>query len=271
MRPIFSSRHSRISDGMKTKQPVVLKQPKIAAVTARNSEQKNFPWKPIFRIIFGVIVVVAVVWLLNSPLFIVKNIEVSGNKVIDKEKIAEIATINRNIWLYPVNDVVTKIKQQFPLVADVAVYRGLPNSIRVVVAEKIMAIEWKSNNKKFVLGLDGKLIVAENSNQSIPVVVDTTNFEPTEGKSIVTPGFVQFIINANTVFESAIGVQVDHFEVGATTFDVTVIPESGPKFILDSSRDPLVQLKAGKLVLDQHADAAKQYIDLRVPLRAYFQ
>jgi len=271
MRPIIRSRTGKLSVAEREKQPIVLKQPKIMAGAPIGAAKKRFPWKPILRILFFAVLAIILVWLLNSPIFTVRNIKISGNKTVSSESIAAVVPKNRNLWLYPINDTEAKIMKSSPLMADVQIYRGIPDNIKVVVAERVMALNWTSGGKEYVIGLDGRVITGSASSTDIPKVLDTSNLQPQTGAMVVTPGFVQFILSTTKVFSASTGLNIDHFEVGSTTFDVTVVPKAGPKIIMDSSRDPAVQLRAGKPVLDQFKDKIKQYLDLRVPLRAYFQ
>lgn len=253
------------------KEPTVLRQPKIAAVTPHMVEQKLFPWRPILRILLAAAVTAGVVWLLNSPIFMVRTVTVEGTKNVDKDLIIKQINTHSNLWLFPVASTEKKIKKASPLIADVAIYRGVPDALKVVIAERVMAVHWQSDGHDYVLGLDGKVIDQMTPSSGMPKVVDETNIQPSSGNTVVTAGFIQFVINTQQIFSKIIGKDIDHFEVGNTTFDLTVVPKDGPKLILDTIRNPDVQLSAGKLVLDQDKDKIKQYLDLRVPGKAYYQ
>lgn len=245
--------------------------PKIGMTTTRIREKRIFPWRPIFRIILVSTVVAAVVWAMYSSLFTVKTIAIEGTANVSKDVIEKQIPQNQNLWRFPAGTLESSIRRSSPYIADVAIYRGIPNAVRVVVVERTLAIDWQSNGKHFLLGLDGTVVAASDPPTPLLVIVDKQNIEPTVGQAVVTPGFVQFAVSLGSSFESAIGVHLKQLEIGETTFDVTAIPETGPRIIVESSRGAAVQLKAAKEVMDQFKDGIKEYIDMRVPGKAYFK
>ncbi len=272
MRP-FSQPTPRI---IKPKSPnvnrtTVLRPPKIASTTNRIKARTPFPWRPVLRIIVAALVAAFLVWLLNSPLFMVRSVEVSGIKNVSKKLVVDQVPIQGNLWLFPSSKVESRIKQASPYVADVVIYRGIPNAVRVVVAERVLAVLWESNGQPYIIGLDGAVIAQAKPEESIPRVVDTSNAQYKVGDRVATPGFIHFVRTVKDTFQPIMSTELDHLEVGETTFEVTVIPGSGPKILLDSTRNPETQLKAGKAVMDQYKDVIKEYLDLRVPGRGYFK
>ncbi len=268
---LISTRTPRIGNRNDKNQASIRRQPKIGSATSRIQASKPFPWRPILRIVFASIVVAFIVWLMNSPIFLVRAYNITGLKNVPEDAVAQQMPKKSNLWLFPANKVRDRVKTASPLIADVAIYRKVPNTIQVVVAERVLALQWQSADKSYIVGLDGDIIAQMDPKQVLPKVVDTTNIVPAVGKQVVSPGFVQFIQQLQAQFQTIIGVPLDHMEIGETTFDVTAVPKTGPKIILDSTRDPAVQLKAGKPVLEQFGDKIKQYLDLRVPEKGYFQ
>ncbi|MFA6081850.1 MAG: FtsQ-type POTRA domain-containing protein [Patescibacteria group bacterium] len=271
MRPLSEPTPQLTPKAPKISQKTVIRQRKISASTAPIKSKKQFPWRPIVRIIFFACVVSLAVWLANSPIFTVRNVTIDGLKTVDLKLVSKQIPSGANLWLFPTKKTEDAIRKSSPLIADVVVYRVIPDSIKVVVVERVMAAEWRSNNASFLVGLDGKVIVTASPPYEMPVVVDTTNIAYTNGESVATPGFIHFITTSYEKFNIIIGQPLDHFEVGATTFDVTAIPKSGPKIILDATRDPIIELKAAKLVLDQFPSQIKEYLDVRVVGKAYYK
>lgn len=245
--------------------------PKIGIVTTRIREKRFFPWRPIFRIILVSIIVAVGIWALYSPIFTVRSIAVEGTNNVSQEFVMDQIPLHLNLWRFPVRKLETTIHRSSPYIADVAIYRGIPDAIRVVVVERTLTADWQTGGKHFLLGLDGTVVASGDPPTAMLKIVDTQNLEPTPGQSVVTPGFIQFALALANAFEPTIGVHLKQLEIGATTFDVTAVPETGPKIILESSRRPDVQLHAAKEVMDQFKDGIKEYIDMRVPGKAYYK
>ncbi len=250
---------------------VIIRQPKIAKSTDKIVEQKSFPWQVVFRIILTLSIVFFVAWLFNSSIFKVRQVIVAGNVNVPTSLILANAPVNDNLWLYPVSATERKIRSASPLIADVAIYRGVPDVIKIQIAEHSMIADWQTGGQDYILGIDGQLLLKEKPRKPILKLDDTKNLPVHAGEKVVTAGFVQFILSVEHNFQNIIGQPIDHIEIGDTTFAITVVPKSGPKILLDSTRDAVVQLKAGKLVLNQYGKNIKQYLDLRVPGRAYYQ
>lgn len=253
------------------KSGLIGRQPKIAGGTSRIREQTRFPWRPIIRIIILSILVFGVVWALNSPIFLVRNTVIQGLRSVPEDDVRAVLPKQSNLWLYPVNLTIKKVRAVSPLVADAAIYRQAPSTVRLVVAEKVQAIDWIANDKHYIVGVDGAVIFQGSSALSLPRLYDLTNMTPAIGKAVVTAGFVHFVQELSLQYPLVFATEFERLEIGATTFDVTVIPKSGPRIILDTNRPAEAQLKAAKILLDQYKDNIKEYVDLRVAGRGYYK
>ncbi len=263
--PLIEREHTTRTGGL------IRRQPKIAGRTVRIRERKMFPWRPILRIVFASLIVASVVWLLNSPLFTVRAIAVQGLSNVPEKLVLDQVPRRSNLWLFPTRQTSARIKKASPLIADVGVYRIIPDTIRVVVAERKPGIDWQVQDRHFLIGTDGTVIEEAALQIDLPRVVDTVGAVPNPGAAVVTPGFVHFIQALQNQFEKVVGLPLDHLEISETTFDVTALPKSGPKILFDSTRSSDVQLQAAKLVLDQFKDQIHEYVDMRVPGKAYYK
>ena len=255
----------------KAAKSTILRQPKIGKTTNRVISRKPFPIVPIVRIIVISGMVAFSVWLFNSPLFLVRNVEVEGLKNADKNAVLQHVPEHANIWLLSRSNVAKNIRQSSPYIADVVVLRGIPDTIRIKIAERVLAVEWVSSDKHYIVGLDGTVIAEGTPHEPIPKVVDVANVPATVGHTVATPGLIHFIGEVYGNYQNKIGSEIDHLEVGETTFEIAVMPKTGSKMVLDTTRSADNQLTAGKLVLDQKASDIKEYLDLRVPGKAYYR
>lgn len=249
----------------------VTKKPKISGTTERVRERSRFPWTPVLRIGLIAIMVFLIIWAVNSPLFLVRNTVVQGAKSISETSIQAVLPSHQNLWLYPVTRTVKRIKSVSPLIADTAISRNPPNTIRVVIAERVQALDWESDGKHYVLGLDGTIILDTAPTSPLPHLIDTTKLTPHIGQAVATPGFVHVAQDVYAAYPKIFAGEIDHLEIGETIFDLTLVPKSGPHVLLESTRDISVQLIAAKKVADQFKDQIKEYIDMRVPAKAYYK
>ncbi len=250
---------------------IIGRQPKIAVSTQAFREKKQFPWRPIMRISLLSGLTFLIVWALNSPLFTIRHIQIDGLKNVSRDVVLQHVPPHTNLWTFRTKEVAEQIKKSSLLIADVGIYRGIPDTIRIAIAERTLVVDWESNGKHVSIGRDGRAIVEGVPNQPMIHIIDTTNLEVHVGDTVATPGFIHFVETADARLNDVFQMKLDHLEVGITTFDVTVVAEHGPRLVLDSTRNAEIQMKAAKLVTDQYGDKIKQYVDLRVPGKAYYQ
>lgn len=263
--------HRRTTNATRSVKNSIVRQPKIALSTARMHERKAFPWRPIFRILFFASLVAGAVWIFYSPIFVVRTVAVEGLEIIPQNVVVATIPKTANLWLFPISEVKNKIKQSSPYVADVVLYRGIPNAIRIIVAERVLVADWESSNKHYLIGLDGTVIAAADPPKPLLKIVDTTGIFPIVGKPVASPGFIHFVTTLEGSFEKIVGVPIQQLEIGETTFDVTIVPQSGPRVIVESTRNAEVQLKSARAVLDEFGEKITEYIDVRVAGKGYYK
>lgn len=247
------------------------RQPKLTGSTDKVTEKKSFHWRPIVRILIVLSIIGIFVWVLFSPVFTVYDIVITGNVNVSSDSIKQVVPTDINLWRYPIKKVINSIKKVSPMVADVAVYRGVPSTIKIEIAEKVVSAIWSAGDVAYIVGQDGKTIMQPDKDYSVPRVVDTSGMVINANESVANPSLVSFIQITNGNYEGIMGSKLDHFEVNATTFEISLISQSTPKIILNTQRDGVAQLEAAKYVLDGHRDSIKEYIDLRVTGKAYIK
>ncbi len=249
----------------------ITKKPKISGTTDRVRERRSFPWTPILRILLIAVLVFLAVWAVRSPIFLVRTIAIQGQKAVPEQAIRDVLPSNQNLWLYPISKTVKRVKALSPLIADVSIYRTPPHTIRVVVAERVQAMDWESDGKHYIVGLDGTIILDSAPSSQLPHLIDTTKITPHIGQAVATAGFVHVVADLYDTYPKIVTGDIDHLEIADTIFDITLVPKSGPHILLESTRDVAIQLTAAKKVADQFQDQIKEYIDMRVPTKAYYK
>lgn len=89
----------------------------------------------LFAVVIGIII-----YLMLSPIFNIKNINVVGNSSISSEQIISLSNIQKETNLYKVSnkDTISAIKEN-PYVKTVEIKRTLPDTITLVITERVQA------------------------------------------------------------------------------------------------------------------------------------
>lgn len=134
-----SNKTSRAKEKIKKRQA----DDKSARINKARAIKKLFSWTILMGIIVGIIV-----FLCQSEMFEICNIEITGNSQVSQEMILELSEINmkENIFLANVIKAKSKIIKN-PYVKDVIVKRELPDKIKIEVVE---------NQKVYMLKLDNQ-------------------------------------------------------------------------------------------------------------------
>lgn len=97
-------------------------------------------------IIFGV-----TTYLLESPTFKIKNIEITGNSQLDNNKIIEQSGIELGKSIFTSFNIVTKVKiKQNGYVEDAKVTKKMPDTIKIEVKERSAIFQVKTENDIYI-------------------------------------------------------------------------------------------------------------------------
>ncbi|MEI7791982.1 MAG: FtsQ-type POTRA domain-containing protein [Candidatus Berkelbacteria bacterium] len=227
-----------------------------------------------FKFILFILVLIAIAWyLFISSKFIVKDVIVEGTNLLSKDQIAAMIPKNQNILLLDTKDVSNKISIKFPEVADVQIFRGLPDAIKIVILEKEGSIVWQSGGFKYLVSTQGEVarqIVGEEG-ANLPIVIDKRNLPIVEGQRIVSANFIVFVKNIYANFATETNIKPAYFEIDETTFDVNLYTDAGIYIKLNSLRSSNKQLENLKKVLVEKRPDIHEYVDLRIDGWAYYK
>ncbi|MDK2887679.1 MAG: cell division protein FtsQ [Thermoanaerobacter sp.] len=137
------------------------------------------------RIFFALLILLAAFILLGSPLFEVREIEVTGNRVVPEEKILELAGINTGTNIFKVNlkEAESRILTM-PLIKNASLVRKFPSRIVIRVEErKALAL---LPVKDGFIQVDGEGVCLKESGVggSLPVVTGVAVPDPAPGDVI---------------------------------------------------------------------------------------
>ncbi len=253
-----------------------------------NLQPRERRWSPsgLFRVarkVLPYVIAMLVIYVvIASSLFRVKTVEVRGAALSDPAAIEQLVPKGGSIWTFPKGTVAASISKD-PAVQDVRIWRGLPSSILVEVTERSAKALWVTGATASVLDAQGVVYLQYATNNlpapdtaigktlaSLPRIDDTSGLGAEDGQQVASTLFLQFVNDVQTQLVALIPNYVaTSFQVGATTYDVTVMTKEGMKVELNSLGDAGVQIRnVARLVRDGDLNGA-QVADLRVDRWAY--
>ncbi len=274
MRPQKSSRQVR-RDGMR---PAYYgrRQAKSSTISLPQLQIKA-AWIKYAAIGAGILLVLIFV----SQLTRLKTIKVVGLKGLDAGHVQRVAEegvrkqwLGRNTILVNTGALVSYMRQAEPGIKDATVHRSGTHTIAISVSERQPSINWKSNNILYLLDASGTVIgTSRGAYVKLPEVVDSTNLSVKLGDRVAPSAFVSF---CSTVWNQIGGTGLNPvvMVVPETTSEVNVKTDKSFVVKFDTTRsaaEELADLKAVQGELTKSRKVPGQYIDLRIPHKAYFK
>ena len=187
--------------------------------------------------------------------------------------------IGKNIFRLNSDRVEQELRSQYPYIKSVAIFRGLPNTLKVEVATRKEALVWEAAGKMYLVDFEGipfadvtnplAQAISERPFPELPLVTDTRSAPVTVGTTLLRPEFVTFVVTTFSDWQPTVGMAFSRLLVGETTFHLEVVTDQGFSVFFDTTRRADRQLLALKTLLDTHRDKVHEYVDLRVAQKAY--
>lgn len=164
-------------------------------MSANESKSRNKIHR--FDITFGVLfIILSLIILLNSKLFALISVEVSGNSSVSSEDIILNAKLNsyRNIFQIKGDQMKTAILQD-PRIAAVKIKRHLPGKLIIEVQERIPVCLLAYLNNLLIIGSDGLVMGIQEEAEAVelPIVTGAKLKEVKYGEKILNPHFQKAI------------------------------------------------------------------------------
>lgn len=253
----------------KKKEKLILTQPKIYSAPQDKQDYK-LP-KTVIVIIVGLILIIVIVFLLFlSPFFKIKNINIIGNPPEDSQFYIN-QFKNENVFLVKSNDIEKTLETKYSEFSSINVYKGIPNILKIEFIERDAYIVWRSNNQNYLVDANGLAYKKIDSlNSDIPLVIDNKNLPITPPSQVVTANIINFVLNAKAKIKDS-GFKVKQFEINDTIFQVSAIINKKLKIIFDITRSLSDQMDAFNQAYSQNKNDIRQYVDVRVEGKVYYQ
>lgn len=255
---------------MQNKRNLNLRNPKIYNPPKEKSDfvfPKYLKGLIVVAVLLGLIIASA----LYLPIFKIEHLEIVG---APNESAIEYLERNKgeNIFLTNAKKLEKDLIIINPAFINIEVSKGLPGTLRISFEERSSKMIWRSSGKSYLLDSEGYAYreIPSDGSVLLPKVVDNKNLAVSVPSQIVTENFVTFVTNLNSGLGN-IKLAVKQYEVDETTFQIAALLDSNIKIIFDTTRNLTDQIDAVNLVYFPHKAEIKQYLDVRVEGKAYFQ
>lgn len=247
--------------------------PQILTVTPENKAKRRFPLGKIFKIIFFPVLIIVLLWYLKNASFLtVKEVTIEGASELNKKTIED-ALSGKNILFLRTKNIEANLRKVRPNIAELRIYRGLPDTLKIDVVERQTGLIWKSLDKYFLVDSEG-IAYGErgplSAEEGLVAVADLKNLEVPMFKQIVSSRFVSFVENLLARLKEK-DFKVKEIEIGETTFQIAVVLEEGRRIFFDTTQEFNPQFEALNKVFSEKKDEIREYIDVRVIGKVYYK
>jgi len=194
-------------------------------------KQKNINYKKWFFIcLILIIIFLGVRFVVRADIFLIKNVEINGNKNISSADIKNLVDQQKkshkffvipqdNIIFFDTERLEETIENNY-ILDDLKIAKDYFHTIKIQLTEAVTSIVWLTKNKSFYIDLDGQVISdvkvignGEDSDESInilrnraieenlPIIFDDKDSQLKAGDIVLNNDIVSFIIDLNKALD----------------------------------------------------------------------
>jgi len=205
-----------------------------------------------------------------TPTFKIKEVRVEGVKSIEISDYLKTTLIGKNILFLRPGAYLNDLAKKFPILEEARMIRGLPATVRVIVAERRQQLVWCSD-KCFDIDSSGYAYQEVERPTDKVALVDSTRLPIKVGDRVTLPHFIKFFLDTIDETEK-MGLKVTEAQIDeVTAYKITYKTSEGWNIIVDSSASFANQMSALQQVLDKNRPDVKEYVDLRVEGLAFLK
>ncbi len=230
--------------------------------------------KPLLPWVGGVIVLF-MVW----RIFAVDKVEITGNKALSTQTIMKDVEdsfskhpFSRNLLTLGLDPLDKDLLQDQHL-KSVTVSRRWPTTVQINVTERQFALIWKSGAQVYVVDGEGIAVQQGAGDEKLPTITDTTGLPVTVGQHVAPARFVAFAAAVAGELQPQTKLAVVDMSVPQSTSELYVKTSAGYIIKFDTTsgvEEQLASLKQVQSTLVKLHKTPTQYIDLRIPNKAYY-
>jgi len=231
-----------------------------------------------YILLIGIIVGV----MFFSSIFRIDKVDVQGpntelSKGLNDEvtKYLKSSLAGKN-WLFlDTNSLKGRLQKTFTGQEAIMVEKQFPNKLIVKTDEQKSAIVWKTGSKKYIVSINGRVMseLQGDNNTGLAVLTDGSSLPVDVGNKILSRDFVNFAIKVGD-YVKAKSLGPEQIYITETTKELLVKTTAGYEIKFNTEETPDAQLRSLQATLDllvSQNKQATQYIDLRVPGRAFYK
>jgi len=235
--------------------------------------KSRFFWlTSLILIIFGAVFY----FLIFSPFFQAKKITVSGEKIISKEEIQTLIERNlekkvlffptKSIFLINLKHVKNEILQSFPPIANIEINREFPDTLSVIVADRLEIAIFCQNDTCFSLDKEGVIFKESEPKAELIKIIDGQKEKmPKLGEQMIERDYLEKILKIKKYFFEELRLETKEFLVFSQRLNVKT--DEDWEIYFDPRGDLNWQLTKLNLVLKEKIPLEKrkdlEYIELR--------
>ncbi len=215
--------------------------------------------------------------LLLSPIFKIKAIKISGNRVIGDEEIQNSLKNHNNLFLATENKLRAILIKDFPRILSLEIHKNIfEKTIDLEIVERKEAGIF-CRGECYYIDKDGVIFekAPQTSGTLILTIKDNSEKEVEMGKNALDKEFMAELIDLKEGLLNQSGLKVIDFIIETDVLkDLRVDTNEGWYILFDRARDLRSQLQALILVLEEKIKEGRknlEYIDLRIENRVYYK
>jgi len=227
-----------------------------------------------FKTFLGLSLGIAVFYLLFfSPYFQVKTVRIEGGEGLDQTEIMNRLPLSKNIFLTNLSLVEQKLLKDFPEISEVAIYKGLPSVLKVLILKREPKIAWQTGADIYLVDAEGvcykKISPADLS--GLVLVRDLLDLPVTPGQKVVPPDFVDFLTTASKLLFEGGQIRISQAFLRGNTFDLDLLLDRNIHLFLDPVREAEPQVNAFLKIITEKGGLVHDYVDVRISGLAYLK
>ncbi len=220
------------------------------------------------------------IFAMTSPIFNIKEIQVSNNKIVSSEEIISLSELKteENIFKFDKKSAINKIKEN-PYIEDIKIHRKIPNTLEIETTERIHKYSVEYLGKYAYINTQGYILeISEDSKGLVIIQGITTNEENViPGKRLNTDDLyaLENVIKIMSIVkENNIEEKVNSIDISDKNDYILYIPQEKKKIHLGDSTNLGNKMLYAISIMEQEKDYEGDiYVngDFNNKFRAYFK
>ncbi len=153
-------------------------------------------------------------FLFFSGTFLVEKIVVSGQEKVSKEAIGSLV-VSKNIFFIDREVIRAKILENFPQIAEVKIDRSFPDSLNILVIERVSVATWCQENDCFLMDNNGIIFekIAAGDDLQQTLIKGLNEGKLALGSMMIDEEELSKILNIDSELKSSLKIEIEEFTI----------------------------------------------------------